>query len=120
MKVEAVDLALESYKHKEKYFKNWRSISRKIKKVLVKFLEDKKLRVIVFGSVVRGNFTPLSDIDLLIVSEKVKPTLEEIVMIRRKIKECLNDPYPPLEIHVASPKLFRNWYKKFIDVYVEA
>jgi len=33
-------------------------------------LKDDKVRVIVFGSVVRANYTLDSDIDLLIISEK--------------------------------------------------
>ncbi|MDW8000794.1 MAG: hypothetical protein RMI32_07295 [Candidatus Nitrosocaldus sp.] len=32
-------------------------------------------------------------------------------------KEVLGDALAPVEFHIASRRLFDDWYKRFIDVY---
>jgi hypothetical protein len=117
--MKAIDIALESFKHREKYILNYEKIAKKIKRVAIEFFKDKNVKVIVFGSVVKKTYTPLSDIDILIVSDKAKLTLEELATIRLKIKESLKDFSPPIEIHVANRERFERWYKKFLDFYKE-
>ena len=119
MKVKPIDIALASYLHKKRYFENYRKIGKKVKKIASKILKDKKLRVIIFGSVMRGDFTPLSDLDMLIISDKVKRESKELAKLRVKLKEGLGDFFAPIEFHVVTPEIFEAWYKKFLDVYEE-
>ena len=71
-----------------------------------------KARVIVFGSVVKGKQTPLSDLDILIVSDEINEN--EHAKLCVEIKEMLQDPFAPIEFHFASSKSFENWYKNFL------
>ncbi len=114
-----IDLAMETARRRNKYFKNYKKVCRKIKEIAKKVLSDKHLKVLAFGSVVRKNFGPLSDLDVLIISKKVKMSVEELAKIRLKIKEEIKDYFAPLDIHLVTPEIYENWYKKFIDVFEE-
>lgn len=70
-------------------------------------------KVLIFGSVVKGNFSPQSDIDILIVSDKLSFNWEENRIVRTEIKPKV-DPFAPFQIHLARPEEFESWYKKFI------
>lgn len=101
---------------KEPFFKSYRTIAEEIKKLLSEKFED--VKVFVFGSAVKGNWGVFSDIDILIVSEKIprEPT------DRAKLKKMLLEKYQfkaPLEIHLATPNEFEEWYNKMIDVKIE-
>jgi predicted nucleotidyltransferase len=72
-----VDILIERRKRKEKYFKNWMFYLKKIKKEAEK-ISGKKTKVFIFGSFVRGNFGPQSDIDVLIVSENLPEDSDEM------------------------------------------
>jgi len=101
----------------EKYFRNYLAYAKKIAK---KLLKDDKVRVIVFGSVVRANYTPDSDIDLLIISEKAPTEPKKISDLTSKMLEAIQDIYAPFEIHLVKPKVYESWYKRFIgDNYIE-
>jgi len=76
-----------------------------------------KSRVILFGSVARGNYRVDSDIDVLIITEKGK-TIWDKAQISSKIKEKIGFG-DPLELHVVTRKEYEEWYKRFIDVYEE-
>jgi len=55
----------------EEYFLNFKRHAERIKSVLKEYLSD--FEVYVFGSVVRGDYSPgLSDIDLAVVSDDFK------------------------------------------------
>jgi predicted nucleotidyltransferase len=112
-----IDIAISSYLKRKKYFENYLKICKKIKNVVNKIVKDKNLKVIVFGSVVKKTYTPLSDLDILIVSDKIKR--DEYAAIRVKIKESLKDFGAPIELHFANSETFEKWYKKFLDKYVE-
>ena len=114
-KIDPIDIALESYKHRKKYFENYAKIAKRIKN----FLEKKGIRakVIVFGSVVKGKQTPLSDLDILIVSDNINEN--KYAKLSVEIKEMLKDPFAPIEFHFANTKIFENWYKNFLDKWVE-
>lgn len=47
------------------YFKNYLEVAERVKSIIWRF--DPNARVYVFGSVVRGEYTALSDIDILAV-----------------------------------------------------
>lgn len=80
--------------------------------------KDPKAKILLFGSFVRGNFRPDSDIDILIISEEFGDNphkyAELVNYIRDKIKH-----YSLFEFHVVTKKTYEEWYRKFIDVYRE-
>ena len=73
--------------------------------------EDTK--VFIFGSYLKKNFKLLSDIDILIVSDKIPEDPYEITKIKVKIIRDFK-PGHPFEIHLTNYKNFNNWYKRFI------
>lgn len=117
MEVKPIDIALATYEHRKRYFENYLEIGKKIKEIAKELLRDKKVRVLIFGSVAKGTFSPLSDLDILIISKKVKE--KKVAKLRVKIKEGLKDFSAPIELHVVKMKTFENWYKRFLDKYVE-
>lgn len=55
-------------------------------------------RVILFGSYARGDATPDSDVDLLVVMPTKKETIEQAVEIRQRIRRSF-----PLDLIVKTP-----------------
>lgn len=87
----------------------------KLKKAFEEILGD-EVKVVVFGSVVRGDYTPLSDLDILVISKKADKVRYGEVMekVEEKVGELIG-----VEVHLVTPEIFEKWYKKFIDVYEE-
>lgn len=85
------------------YLKNYMKVAQKVKYIVRKM--DPDARVYVFGSVVRGRFTASSDIDVLVVTEKIERKYEMMVSVYKAIEA-------PVELHVVTPKGFL-WYKRF-------
>jgi len=103
------DLLLDIARERAEKFSRWREYVNEIKK----FVEEKlggDIEVIVFGSVVRGDYTiGLSDIDILIVSEKFKNH-----DIKYKILGDLLVKYGGIfEFHLVTPEE-KKFYLKFI------
>lgn len=115
--MKGLDIALEIAKRKMKVFKNYKEIARKIKEVAREVLKDKEARVIVFGSVVKGKQNPLSDLDILIITEKANKIDygKTVTEIEKKVKKDLIG----VEFHIVTKEIFENWYKKFLDKYEE-
>ncbi len=88
------------------YLKNYKEVALKVKKILQQ--HDSKAELYIFGSVLEGKLTALSDIDLLVVS--TKPEIE----YRLKL-EIYQSSDAPLEIHFATPNQYKNWYRRFIS-----
>jgi len=109
-------MRLEYVKRREEYFLNWRKYAELILKEVRKRLNDAK--VVVFGSVIRGDWCLDSDIDVLIVSDSIPEDPYGRAKIVVNLKEFLGS-YSPFEFHFATTEEFKNWYMKFIDVYVE-
>lgn len=95
------------------------SIFNKIKNSLeISHLSFKLLGVVVFGSSARGEATPHSDIDILIVAEGINPKRhrrgEEILQIKKIL------PPVPLDILLLSPdeavSNFENHNPLFLDI----
>jgi predicted nucleotidyltransferase len=107
-----VDILIERQKRKERYLKNWRFYLKKIKSESKRIL-GKKTKIFLFGSFVKGNFGPESDIDVLIVSKNLPEDFDEMAKIRTKIKSKVGI-FSPFQLHFAKPEEFEGWYKKFI------
>jgi predicted nucleotidyltransferase len=112
--MKAIDIALLTYLHKKKYFENYLEIAKKIKEFISKKY-DENARVLVFGSVPKKTYTPLSDLDILIISDKIREYAKTVV----EIKDYLNDFFAPIEFHFATNETFNRWYKRFLDYYIE-
>ena len=86
--------------------RDYRRIARKVKEIVKKF--DSRARVFVFGSVVRGKFTATSDIDILVITEKIDMKYEIMTEVYKSIDA-------PIELHIITQKQLNNWYLRFID-----
>lgn len=95
----------------KKYFDNIDEIIDRIKQILDKEFGEGNYEVFLFGSVAENDYTLASDIDILVVSNKVPPRSSERAKILAKIfKEIGIDA--PLEIHLAKPEQLE-WYRRF-------
>ena len=92
------------------YLMNYEQVGKTIKNICLKY--DRKARVILFGSTVRGDWNGNSDIDLLIVIEEQAAKDKIIVDVYREIEA-------PVELHFSSEETLANWYMRLIDVYKE-
>jgi len=109
------DFLIEKRKREEKYFKNYLFWAKKIKKLVEKELGEGK--VFLFGSVAKGEAEPGSDIDVLIVSPKfedVEKRSEFYLKVNQKIGFL-----SPFEIHLITPKEYKEWYSHFIKEKIE-
>jgi predicted nucleotidyltransferase len=107
-----ISLLIEEQKVREKCIHNLNKYLKIIKKRAKKILGE-DTRVYLFGSFLRKDFGPRSDIDILVVSSNA-PTetgkKSEILIYLEKGFPA----YHPFEIHLTTPEIFENWYKKFI------
>ena len=84
---------------------NYRAIAKQVKEIVRKF--DPKAKVYVFGSIVRGRYTGASDIDIMVVTERVDLKYEIMIEVYRSIEA-------PVELHVITKEHLEKWYRKFI------
>ncbi len=88
--------------------RKWREYTAKVAEAARKVLPDS--RVYVFGSVVKGEATGGSDIDVLIVSKSMPKSNLERAGIKLRIEELAGlPPYHPFELHLADEKE-AEWY----------
>jgi predicted nucleotidyltransferase len=104
---------------REKYFKNYLEYAKILKDNAKKILKDKKLRVLVFGSVVENDFTLSSDIDVLIISNKAPMKGVKRGKILGKIYASLGKAHP-FEIHLITQTDWDKWYRRFVKSFIEA
>jgi len=115
----AVDFMIEINQNLKDYFENWKEYAEVIKEKSEEILKDKNLRVYVFGSIVKGQYhSYLSDIDVAVVSEKLPKEASTRGKILGELSKSLGMGNP-FEIHLLSPELWKLWYLKFIDKFVE-
>jgi len=95
------------------HLKNYRDIARKVKKIVRERCGD--ARILVFGSVVEGKVTALSDIDILVICDLDR---DERVRLKSEIYRRLGYDLP-VELHIASEKEFQGWYRRFIGKFEE-
>jgi len=110
-----IDLLIENAEKRKEYFANFVKYAEKVKEAVKRL--DPEARVIIFGSVVRGNVRPDSDIDLLIVT-RIAENLDERIKLRIRIMEILGEE-SPFEPHIVSVEEYENWYRRFIDQFIE-
>jgi len=110
-----VDLLIEKREKEKKYFKNYLNWAKKIKKETEKSLWE--VKVFLFGSIVKGKAEPGSDIDILVISPKLKNSIKKN-KVRTKIQKKIG-LFNPFEIHLITPEEYQNWYKFFIKEKVE-
>ena len=114
-RTEFIDLLIEDAEKRKRYFEGFLRYAEKVKEIVRR--RDPDARIIVFGSVVRGDVRPDSDIDLLISTEIAKK-LEERIRLRTEIMRILGEG-SPFEIHIITAEEYENWYRKFIDQSLE-
>jgi len=99
------DIFIEFGVRRLKYLQNWREIVKRIRNVVQNVLKD--VQVYVFGSVVEGRYTVLSDIDVAIVMnnvpEKASERIKIIDLIFREIEDICPWIECPVEIHLLTP-----------------
>lgn len=95
----------------KKYFANPKKYAQKIKKLAEKRLTDPQ--VFLFGSIVKGGYSPSSDIDLLLISPSVPKQQHKRAKIKAKIYQEIGLS-SPFEIHLITPEEF-SWYQRFIN-----
>lgn len=105
-----VDFLIEKKKREEKYFGNYLFWAKKIKEIAENNLG--KIKVFLFGSVVKNKTEPGSDIDLLIISPKLKDAETKSEMRTKILQRIGTDS--PFEIHLITPEEYNQWYKFFI------
>jgi len=110
-----VDILIEKRRKEEKFFVNYLDWAKKIKKEAEKNLG--KVKVFLFGSIIKGEAEPGSDIDILIISPKLKSS-DKKSEIRDKLSEKLGI-FSPFEIHLITPEEYQGWYRNFIDKKIE-
>jgi predicted nucleotidyltransferase len=104
---------IEIARERKKYFENPAYYARLIKDLL----GFKNLEVLLFGSVVEGQCTMASDIDLLIVSDEIPQGLDERAKLLNRINEAVGQLHP-FEVHLITTKEFE-WYKRFIKTSIK-
>jgi len=96
------------------YLKKYREVAASVKEIVKEDYED--VGVYVFGSVVKGDFTASSDIDILLVFNEMDK--DDAVELKAKILRRMGFAVP-LQIHIATQKEFKEWYHKFVDQFIE-
>ncbi len=110
-----VELELERLSEWKKYYEKPVLYAKKIKEVARK--RDSNARVILFGSIVKGEARPNSDIDVLVIT-CLAGNLSSRLNLRIEIANEIGE-FTPFEIHIITPEEYENWYRKFIDEYIE-
>ncbi len=95
------------YRSNLDYLRNYRSVAGKVKEIVGRIDPDAK--VYVFGSVVRERYTAFSDIDILVVTEKISLKYDMMVAVYKELLDA------PIQLHVATPEAYERWYKRFIQ-----
>lgn len=114
--MDLTDILIELKNENEKYFREPIKYVSLIKQKAEK-LFGKQIRTFLFGSTVKGNFTPLSDIDVLVMVPGLKPGLHnhEIVHLKEDFETGA-----PFSIILCNENQFEEWFRPFIlDKFVE-
>ena len=102
----------ESYKESGrktlKQLNNYMEVATRVKGIIEGFWKDAEIHV--FGSVLEGKHTAMSDIDILIVVDGV--SREDAYRVKATVYGAID---APIELHVASSEEFEHWYKRFIE-----
>ena len=101
-----------------KLIENWREYSKKIAKASKELLGE--CEVYVFGSVIEGTWTGGSDVDILIISDKVPQSNKARGELKAKIEEKAGLPlFHPFEIHLVNTDEAEHYWrhmKKYVKI----
>ncbi len=96
---------------------SWR---RHVKRLCVRAAELLgEARVLVFGSVARGDWSADSDIDVLVVSPNAPEDPWRRAEVATALREAAGEAASLLELHIVRPEQYLGWYRRFIDAEVE-
>jgi len=112
----AIEIANKYYKERleavENIEKDLKILINKVKEIF----DDAE--VYLFGSYVKGTFNKfLSDVDILIVSDKIPEKAAERAKVRLKIKEAVRRKFFIFQLHLMKRRDFEV-FKKFIDKFI--
>lgn len=102
------ELYLKSGERALKQLDNYMEVAKKVKRMVEDVWNESK--VYVFGSVVDGRCTAMSDIDILIVIDGA--SREESYGVKAMIYHAID---APMELHVISNEELESWYRRFVD-----
>jgi predicted nucleotidyltransferase len=94
---------------------SYQNLLQRFKAELEQLLQT-SVKIIVFGSVVEGRSGPLSDVDVMVISDEFKEVGKRLKTydLARSVFGTPN----PFELHLLTQQEFE-WYKKFISSYRE-
>lgn len=113
--VTLVDMEIEHARVRKSYLDNAIEYLKKIKDVCKTF--DPECRLIIFGSYIRGDMKPDSDIDVLLITSRASDAFYR-GRLRAEIAKNIG-LVTPFEIHIVSSEEYERWYRKFIDAQKE-
>ena len=100
---------------RKEYFDNYLKYVKEIKEFAKEYFKDNFYQLILFGSIIDGNYSiGLSDIDIAIILKNdidLKEKVKFLVEIDKKYKDH------PFEIHIIDINKWENWYKRFVKNY---
>ncbi|MEM2026863.1 MAG: nucleotidyltransferase domain-containing protein [Candidatus Bathyarchaeia archaeon] len=88
-----------------KNHENYLKVAEKVKEIVHSI--DPNARIYVFGSVVRGTATAMSDIDILVITRIIERKYDIMVKVYKAVEENV-------ELHVVTEEILEKWYKRFI------
>lgn len=100
------------------YRERWREYVKEIKEVARELFGEKFVKLCVFGSTIREDSGPLSDIDIaVLLVEEVDEWIR--VRFRTEVAKRIGVRHP-FEIHVLSEMEWDRWYARFVkDDFIE-
>jgi len=106
-----IDILQEITTNFAKYRENYKEYAHEIKKMASKHFGNNFVKLLVFGSMVKGNYRADSDIDIAII---LKESVDEFE--RAKFVSLVNKKFKlnPFEIHIISIDAWEKWYKNFV------
>lgn len=90
--------------------RNYQEVLKQLK-ILVRGI-DLEARIIFFGSVLRGDYTASSDIDIIVIPSDMAFKDKITLAVWRSLDA-------PVELHIITKEQFEEWYLRFIDMYKE-
>jgi len=112
--VRSLDISWE----RVKILKDWRKYANEIASSTKKILGD-NARIYVFGSAVKEKLTAISDVDILIVSEKVPRSFMKKVKLKLRIIDLSGLPdHNPFELHIVNEEEAKVYFHHIKDDYV--
>lgn len=90
--------------------RNYQEVLKQLK-ILVRGI-DPEARIIFFGSVLRGDYTASSDIDIIVIPSVMAFKDKITLAVWRSLDA-------PVQLHIITKEQFEEWYLRFIDMYKE-